>query len=163
MKINQLINQDKNLIPLFIQQENSSFANATIDINGNICRLIIDSVSILKQDEVFAKKYLEQILIFINETFQELDKFIFRDKKYVINKQLFKLYWCLEALKLFAKNISTEQIYPILSRASKEKEYTIREKVAQIVIDLNDSAFADIKKELAQDENYYVRAVFKSY
>ena len=82
LKINQLINQDENLIPLFTQQENSPFADATIDINGNICRLIIDSVSILKQDEDFAKKYLEQILAFINETFQELDKFIFRDKKY---------------------------------------------------------------------------------
>lgn len=162
LKINQLINKDKNLIPLFTQQENSPFADATIDINGNICRLIIDSVSILKQDEDFAKKYLEQILAFINETFQELDKFIFRDKKYVINKQLFKLYWCLEALKLFAKNIPTERIYPILSRASKEKEYTIREKVAQIVIYLSDNTFTDIKKELSQDENYYVRAVFDS-
>lgn len=160
LKINQLLNQDKNLIPLFIQQKNLPFADATIDINGNICRLVIDSVSILKQDEDFAKKYLEQILAFIDETFQELDKFIFRDKKYVINKQLFKLYWCLEALKLFAKTLPSEQIYPILSRASKEKEYTIREKVAQIIITLDNNIFLDLKNKLSKDENYYVRTVF---
>ena len=43
---------------------------------------------------------LNEILKFINDSFKELDKFIFRDKKYVINKQLFKLYWSLEALKI---------------------------------------------------------------
>ena len=77
------------------------FANASIDINANICRLVIDSVAILKKDSEFSEKYLNKILMFIKEAFIEIDKFIFRDKKYVINKQLFKLYWCLEALKLF--------------------------------------------------------------
>ena len=46
-----------------------------------------------------------QILDFIYEAFEALDNFIFRDKKYVINKQLFKLYWCLEAIKIFARII----------------------------------------------------------
>ena len=92
LKINQLINQDENLIPLFTQQENSPFADATIDINGNICRLIIDSVSILKQDEDFAKKYLgivenskeyeKQVDIkLLKEYLEELDE---RDKQIMI-------------------------------------------------------------------------------
>ena len=121
------------------------FANATIDINGNICRLVIDSISILRKDKSFSENYLKKIIGFINETFNELDKFIFRDKKYVINKQLFKLYWCLETLKLFVNEIPSETLYQMLKRASIEKEYTIREKVAQVLILTENPIFNELK------------------
>ena len=161
LKINQLLVFNKDLKNFFSGAKAPIiFANATIDINGNISRLVIDSIAILKSDNEFSKKYLEKILIFIQETFSELDKFIFRDKKYVINKQLFKLYWCLEALKLFALDISDETLLPILERAGEEKEYTIREKVAQILIMLESSSFDGLKDKLKRDENYYVREVF---
>jgi len=159
LKINNLLRQDFNKIDFFIHPD--VFANATIDINGNICRLVIDSIEILKNNEYFADKYLEKIIQFINETFKELDSFIFRDKKYVINKQLFKLYWCLEALKLFSNKINKEELLQILKRAALEKEYTIREKVAQILIITDDEIFDDLKTVLKNDENYYVREVFK--
>ena len=120
-------------------------------------KYIIDSVSILKNDKTFSELYLNKILDFIAEAFEEIDKFIFKDKKYVINKQLFKLYWSLEALKLFVNNISSEKLQPILERALKESEYTIREKVAQIVSLLDSSEYDEMKSKLAQDENYYVR------
>ena len=74
------------------------FADATIDINANICRLVVDSAKLLKENPDFTQIYVQRILKFTQEAFDELDKFIFRDKKYVINKQLFKLYWCLETL-----------------------------------------------------------------
>ena len=160
LKINQLLNESDFYPKLFAQLDYIPFANATIDINGNICRLVIDSVSILKQDKAFSKAYLNQILSFTRETFVELDKFIFRDKKYVINKQLFKLYWCLDALKCFTDELDFKEILPILERASKEKEYTIREKVAQILVLTNDNTLNELKAKLTQDENYYVRAVF---
>ena len=98
-----------------------------------------------------------RMITFINEAFKELDSFIFRDKKYVINKQLFKLYWCLEALKLFVNELPIKTLKPILERASEEREYTIREKVAQIVILLDDECLQDLKLKLQNDENYYVR------
>ena len=160
LKINTLLKQGNN--SSFFLNYPEIFANATIDINGNICRLVIDSVDLLKEDETFSKKYLSKIITFINETFYELDKFIFRDKKYVINKQLFKLYWCLEALKSFNEKISAEELFKILTRASQEKEYTIREKVAQILILTQDPEFNTLKQELSNDENYYVREVFKT-
>ena len=160
LKINQLVLQNENLIPYFTEQEFSPFEDATIDINANICRLTIDTVAILKKDKCFSKNYIKKILFFIQETFLELDKFIFRDKKYIINKQLFKLYWCLEALKLFVDDISLDILIPILERASKEKEYTIREKVAQILVLLNNEKTDMLKQILKNDENYYVRAVF---
>ena len=163
LKINQLLNQDNKIKRLFISESSpKTFADAPIDINGNICRLVIDSVLILKQDENFSKKYLKYILNFIQETFKELDKFIFRDKKYVINKQLFKLYWCLETLRFFCNEIEIDSLLCILDRASKEKEYTIREKVAQILVKNNNKRLDKLRNQLAQDENYYVRAVFNS-
>ena len=161
LKINQILNQNNQSFYLFTRQESTPFADATIDINGNICRLVIDSVAILKQDKTFAKKYLEQILSFINETFNELDKFIFRDKKYVINKQLFKLYWCLEALKLFISDIPEEKLFTIMNKASEVSEYTIREKVAQILIFVDSKKFLPIASKLQTDENYYVRVALK--
>ena len=159
LKINQFLHAQPNYTEYFHQAE--IFANASIDINGNICRLVIDTVSILKQDSDFANTYLNRIIKFINETFSEIDKFIFRDKKYVINKQLFKLYWCLESLKLFTSEIDKTELLEILNRASKEKEYTIREKVAQILILVDNETFNDLKTYLKNDENYYVRNVFK--
>lgn len=158
LKINQLLHKNPTLQTFFSQAE--TFADASIDINGNICRLVIDSVSILKENQDFSKIYLDKICQFIKTTFEELDKFIFRDKKYVINKQLFKLYWCLESLKLFIKDIDKTLLLEILTKASKEKEYTIREKVAQILILLDSSEFNSLKNILKNDENYYVKTVF---
>ena len=160
LKINLLLKQGLNIS--FFTNYPNIFANATIDINSNICRLVIDSVDILKNDKNFSTKYLAMITNFITEAFAELDKFIFRDKKYVINKQLFKLYWCLEAIKGFVDNISAEELYKILSRASLEKEYTIREKVAQILVLTQNPIFNTLKLRLKDDENYYVKEVFKS-
>ena len=67
------------------------FANATVDINANICRLVIDIVSMLYGNETFDKTYISRILAFINNSFSDLDKIIYRDKKYTVNKILFKL------------------------------------------------------------------------
>ncbi len=159
LKINQLLISNSS-ISSYIDFPNV-FANASIDINANICRLVIDSVRILKTNSKFSKEYLYRILEFIYQTFEEIDKFIFRDKKYVINKQLFKLYWCLESLKLFVNDIPKETLFNILERASQEKEYTIREKVAQILILSNDDIFLSIKDKLCNDENYYVKAAMQ--
>ena len=155
LKIRNLLFEDFAYIKYFNQAE--VFANASIDINGNICRLVIDSVEILKKSEDFSNIYTNKVLSFINEAFKELDSFIFRDKKYVINKQLFKLYWCLEALKLFVKDLPMEILKPVLERASEEREYTIREKVAQIIALLDNANLQDLKLKLQNDENYYVR------
>jgi len=159
LRINRFLKENPETKCFFTQAE--TFANASIDINANICRLVIDSVAVLNKDKTFASIYNKKIENFIDEAFAELDNFIFRDKKYVINKQLFKLYWSLEALKLFVNDIEKEKLLKILTRASIEKEYTIREKVAQIVLLSNIPCLDRIKNSLKNDENYYVRAVFE--
>lgn len=159
LKINQLLLLDRKYVEFFNQA--GIFADASIDINANICRLVIDSVKLLIEKNDFYHEYSIKILKFIDDAFLELDKFIFRDKKYVINKQLFKLYWALEALKLFVTRLPQEEVLKILTRAMQEKEYTIREKVAQIVLLLpQNEKISAMKAELMVDENYYVRSVF---
>lgn len=155
-KIYEFITTDISYCKYFDQGE--IFANASIDINANICRLVIDSAKILSKDDFFAVRYLNYILKFIYESFDALDNFIFKDKKYVINKQLFKLYWSLEALKIFATDLEQKLLYPILERAIQENEYTIREKVAQILVLLKQKKYSKLKEKLMSDENYYVRA-----
>lgn len=157
LKINNLLREQPDCRKFFNQAE--VFADATIDINANICRLVVDSVDILKQDKGFTKIYMAKILEFIEDSFDGLDKIAYRDKKYVINKQLFKLYWCLETLKNFVDDIESAKLLKILERSLNETEYTIREKVAQIAIL---TSFEELKDQLKNDENYYVRAVFVS-
>ncbi len=153
LKINQLLKNKTCLFDFFNFPE--IFADATIDINGNICRLCIESATYLKDFKNFSNLYTEKIIKFSLEALQELDNFIFKDKKYVINKQLFKLYWCLEAIKYFYSYIEDKKLNEILTKASLQNEYTIREKVAEI---LNISKkFPDLYNNLQKDENYYVK------
>lgn len=133
-------------------------ADATIDINANICRLVVDSAKLLKKESDFTHIYVQRILEFTQDAFDELDRFIFRDKKYVINKQLFKLYWCLETLQNFYMDIEKSTLEAILNKGAEQNEYTIREKVAQVV--KLSGCFQELEEKLKFDENYYVRAVF---
>jgi len=161
LKIYQFVSEDANSRDLFRNLSPKIFADATIDINANICRLVVDSVRILKSDTDFSHKYTDYILNNTIQALDELDKFIFRDKKYVINKQLFKLYWCLEALKYFYEFVDEKTMLEILNRASLQNEYTVREKAAEIAI-LSEN-FREIQNRLKDDSNYYVKAVFLNH
>lgn len=161
LKINQLVQLDENARRIFSNISSEILADASIDINANICRLAIDSACLLKTDKSFSLKYSEKLVSFIKAAFAEIDKFEFRDKKYVINKQIFKLYWCLEALNYFYEYIDTGVLKKILQKSIKQKEYTVREKAAQIVV--TSSMFPEFMKVLKEDENYYVRQIFAKW
>lgn len=154
-KINAIINNEPKSRKIFANISGETFAKATIDINANICRLVIDSASFLIKEKIFSDIYSSYIIEFSNEALTELDKFIYKDKKYLINKQIFKLYWCLEALKLFHDCTDRKELSALLEKCSNINEYTIREKVAQIVMLTDD--FNDIKQKLMPDDNYYVQ------
>ncbi len=156
LKIYQILSEKQNVYKFFNYPK--IFANATIDINANICRLVVDSASLMRNMKGFANEYTNEIIKIANEALKELDSFIFRDKKYVINKQLFKLYWCLETLKNFYSYVPQNLLEEILSKSAAQKEYTIREKTAQILI-LSD-ILPELKQQLQNDENYYVKTVF---
>lgn len=134
------------------------FAQSTIDINANISRMVIDGLALMKDYDEFAKIYAEQLVKYTDEAFDGLSKIIYKDKKYTINKQLFKLYWCLEGLNNYYKHVDDEKLGSILEQSLSQNEYTIREKVAQILnnTDLKQK-YPSLIEKLAQDENYYVK------
>lgn len=147
---------------LFLKVENFDyFVKGTIDIDGNVCRKAIEASANLRYSEEFSKYYVVGMNKIIEIALDEISRFTFRDKKYTINKQIFKIYWCLEALKYFHKFLPKEELKNILSECSKLPEYTVREKCAEIILRVEDEEdFAKIKKNLEQDENYYVSKVF---
>ena len=153
-KLRELIDKHTNL---FLNYPDI-FANATIDINANICREIIDVLSYLKDDKSFSEQYLSKIILIINDALDTLNSFNFRDKKYTINKQLFKIYWCLEGINVFSAYIDEYILYSILSRCCNVQEYTIREKVALVLKNnFNSDKLLELKNRLKNDENYYVK------
>lgn len=153
----------KNTPDYFLEKENfETFANATIDIDGNVCRLAISSACNLKNNEDFSRFYAESMVKIIEIALDEISKFTFRDKKYKINKQIFKIYWCLEALIDFYQFVNEKKLLEILEKCANLQEYTVREKCAKILCRCNfNNKTNHLLEKLKNDENYYVRSVFK--
>lgn len=143
----------------YFSQYPEILAKATIDINANISRMVIESLSLMSDLPEFGVKYSNILSDYIDEAFDGLDKIVFRDKKYTINKQLFKLYWCLEGLNLYSKYLPDERLFGILDRTLKESEYTVREKAAQIIVKQTAPAFDRLKQQILSDDNYYVTRI----
>ena len=138
------------------------FADATIDINANISRMVIDALQKLILDADFGKNYSTILVRFMNEAFDEISKIKFRDKKYVINKQLFKMYWALEGLVGFYAYVEKSVLYEILAKVLERPEYTIREKAAEVLVKVADFAeFSSLVEIVSKDENFYVRRVLE--
>lgn len=135
------------------------FAQSTIDINANISRMVIDGLTQMKGYTEFAQIYAAQLVKYTDEAFEGLSKIVFKDKKYTVNKQLFKLYWCLEGLNSYYSYVDSEKLASILEQSlSQNNEYTIREKVAQLLNkpDLKQK-YPNLVEKLSTDENYYVK------
>ena len=134
------------------------FAQATIDINANVSRMIIDGLCAMHEYKEFGIQYANKLVGYINESFDGLSKIVFRDKKYTINKQIFKLYWCLEGLNKYYNYIDETKLDNILKNSVKQNEYTIREKVAQLLSNPDlATKYPDIVEQLKNDKNYYVK------
>ncbi|MBQ8460708.1 hypothetical protein IJ541_11500 [bacterium] len=134
------------------------FLDAIIDINGNICRNSICAISNLKNDAGFYKKFCPMLVDLTNNLLNLIEMFNFKEGKYKVNKEVFKLYWCLETIYEFYDKINFEDLKNILLRAKNIQEYTIREKAAKILSrNLNDKELNQAREELKNDSNYYVR------
>lgn len=147
----------------FYNKENFKiFSDATIDIDGNVCRLAIVSAENLKNNEEFSNFYANEMIKIIQTALDEISKFTFRDKKYKINKQIFKIYWCLEALIIFHEHSEKTSFNKILKECTQLSEYTVREKCAKILKTIKkNEELNTLIITLKNDENYYVRNVLK--
>lgn len=133
-------------------------SEAIIDINGNICRNTIEAISNLKPYTEFCKTFCAKLVSKTHSLIDKIKTFDFKDGKYKVNKEVFKLYWCLEAIYTFADCIDINLIKQILLETKNIKEYTIREKTAKILsLNFDDTELQAARQELKEDSNYYVR------
>ncbi len=139
------------------------FLDAIIDINGNICRNILDTIIYFKHNEDFVNLFISKLIKLTNSLINKINDFDYKTGKYIVNKEVFKLYWCLEAINVYYDKIPSQELKNILLLLKTVEEYTIREKAAQILThDYTDTEILAFKDELINDENYYVRRIFKS-
>lgn len=150
---------------IFIDNNNfKTFSDATIDIDGNVCRLAISSAFNIRENNEFSTFYAQEMIEIIKTALDEISKFTFRDKKYKINKQIFKIYWGLEALLSFHTYSDFTELKNILINCSKLPEYTVREKCAKVLCCCKkDSDLKDLTEQLKSDGNYYVRSVLGNF
>lgn len=134
------------------------FLDAVIDINANICRNVICAIKNLKSDKEFCNLFCPQLVNLTFDLLDKIEKFDFQEGKYKVNKEVFKLYWCLETVYEFWDKIDFVQLKGIILRAKNIQEYTIREKAAKILSrSFEDNDLILAQKELQNDTNYYVR------
>ena len=134
------------------------FLAAIIDINGNICRNVIGAISNLKDNENFCNQFCQELVILTKDLLGKIEKDDFFEGKYKVNKEVFKLYWCLETIYVFWDKIKFEDLKEIILRTKDIQEYTIREKAAKILTrSFSDPELLKAKEALKNDSNYYVR------
>lgn len=135
-----------------------SFLQGVIDVNGNVCRNIIAAVCKIKHNAEFCKYFSDKLISMTFDIIPKIEDFNERDGKYKVNKEFFKLYWCLEVLYEFIDYIAPEKLKKLLTKTKNCDEYTIREKTAKILSSIKNHPDFDImKEELKRDKNYYVR------
>jgi hypothetical protein len=158
LKIKEFLSDDSLRVFFNCAKNYQVLLAAVIDINGNICRNIISALANLKSDKAFCEVFCNALVELSLELLEKISKFDIQDGKYTINKEVFKLYWCLEAVFVFVDKIRFEDLKTILLKSKNVHEYTIREKVAKILsLGFDDFQLMKAQKELQSDENYYVR------
>ncbi len=136
------------------------FLDAIIDINGNICRNVITTLQDLCTEDEVCQYLTEKIIQRAQFVVDTIENFSHKDRKYVTNKEVFKLYWYLETLNIF-KTLPADSLFNLLKRCAKIDEYTIREKTANLLRKL--PAEKTIRpEEINYDQNFYVDLALKN-
>lgn len=152
-KINELAQSSK-YSEFFIDEKFFDiFLQGIMDINGNVCRQIVELTKI----EEFKRYLCGKLPESINGLLEEIEKIDKMSKQYVISKRNFQLYWCLEALFSIAEIIDFKELKNIILKTGEFYDYTIREKTAKILTKIDNLVLDELKKKLKNDENYYVR------
>lgn len=161
-KLNEFLNGNiiNNTYKLLVENENAIniLANAINDINPSICRLVIKTVKKFNNQTVFQNIITKKSLDIINDETISVIK-----KGYKINKHIFALYWNLEALANLKLTYNDMLKKLVINCANMDEFYTIREKIAKILVlnpDFKDIEIEDIKLKLKSDPNFYVSRFF---
>ena len=158
LKLNEFMANPQTLKYFETPENYKIFLAAIIDINGNICRNVIGAISYLKNNDDFCNRFCPELVKLTKDLLDKIEKEDFFDGKYKVNKEVFKLYWCLETIYVFWDKINFEDLKEIILRTKNIQEYTIREKAAKILTrNFSDPELLKAKEDLKKDSNYYVR------
>ena len=158
LRLNEFMSNPKTLEYFETPENYQIFLAAIIDINGNICRNVIGAISHLKNNANFCNQFCQELVILTKDLLGKIGKDDFFEGKYKVNKEVFKLYWCLETIYVFWDKIKFEDLKEIILRTKDIQEYTIREKAAKILTrNFSDPELLKAKEALKNDSNYYVR------
>lgn len=158
LRLNEFMSNPKTLVYFETPENYQIFLAAIIDINGNICRNVIGAISHLKDNANFCNQFCQELVILTKDLLGKIEKDDFFEGKYKVNKEVFKLYWCLETIYVFWDKIKFEDLKEIILRTKDIQEYTIREKAAKILTrNFSDPELLKAKEALKNDSNYYVR------
>ena len=95
LRLNEFMSNPK-FLPYFCNIGNFDvFLDAIIDINANICRNVISAICNLKSNIDFCNTFCPKLVNLTNSLLDIVEKFDFQDGKYKVNKEAYKLYWCL--------------------------------------------------------------------
>lgn len=134
------------------------------DVNPNVVRFILQTLEYIDN-----KKYLfDNLITKIADLYKEILNKPRRGKtqEHIFTKKCFKIYWSSESIKklisldksiIYSDSKIREDFYNILKDLSEIEEYTIREKISQIVNMLPNEQIYDIKKKLSFDNNFFVK------
>lgn len=158
MRLNEFMSNEKYLPYFQVSNNYDVFLDAIIDINANICRNVISAITNLKENEEFCTQFCPNLIKLSFDLLDKIEEFDFQDGKYKVNKEVFKLYWCMETIFVFFDKINFADLKQIILRAKNINEYTIREKAAKILTNkFDDIELSQAKIDLQNDTNYYVR------
>lgn len=158
LRLNEFMSNPKTLEYFETPENYQIFLAAIIDINGNICRNVIGAISHLKNNANFCNQFCQELVILTKDLLGKIEKDDFFEGKYKVNKEVFKLYWCLETIYVFWDKIKFEDLKEIILRTKDIQEYTIREKAAKILTrNFSNPELLKAKEALKNDSNYYVR------
>lgn len=158
LRISEFMSKPENIKYFNAENNCGVFLDAIIDINPNICRNIISGLENLKNNDSFCNVFCKKLAGLTLSLLDIVEKFDFQDGKYKVNKEAFKLYWCLETIDVFWDKLDFTDLKTIILRSKSIGEYTIREKAAKILThDFKDNELCKARQELKNDRNYYVR------
>lgn len=152
-KINELVKNEK-YVNYFVGNEFFEiFLLGIMDINGNICRMVVE-LTLIPEFKIFLAEKLPSCIEEILQVIMHLGK---DEKQFKISKRNFQLYWSLEALFNIVDVVDFLTIKDILQATANFEDYTIREKTSKILGKISSPIFDELKEKLKNDSNYYVR------
>lgn len=159
IKVNEFMKNPKYVGFFQRQKIADEFLWALTDVNPNVCRPITEVLPLLTE-----KEHFKNLLYYNTGVLMEEITNLKRKNSHKYTKKIFTLYWFLEAFAKVAPEVD-DRLDALIEAVVKVKDYTIREKLSNLINVLTDTSEAveAAKAKLKRDCNYYVKKHSKEW